>query len=99
MKKLLTLVGAYAAGLAVAMKLRKDKGTSKLEKNPKKITAGNVVDEIVDIHKVLYADVKNFLTPLFEDIDNVDDLKVKVSEVVDGFSSKMNELFAELKAK
>jgi hypothetical protein len=31
MKKLITLLAGYAAGIAVAMKYRKDHGTSKLQ--------------------------------------------------------------------
>lgn len=97
MKKFLALVGTYAAGLAVAMKLRKDKGTSKLAKDSKDITAGNIIDEIVDIHKTAYTDIKNAMAPIFEDVKDFDGLKAKVAEMVDEWSDKLETAFADLK--
>lgn len=55
--RLLTLIAGYAAGLAVAMKYRKDAGTSKLA-TPTKSHIDSFFDEIVDIHKSAFADVK-----------------------------------------
>jgi hypothetical protein len=55
--RLFTLIAGYAAGLAVAMKYRKDAGTSKLT-TPTKSTIDSFFDEIVDIHKSVFADVK-----------------------------------------
>jgi len=81
------------------MKLRKDKGTSKLAKDPKKSTIENVVDEIVDIHKNAYEDVKNFVTPLFDDIKDFDGLKAKVAEMVDEFESRFEEAVDNIKAE
>ena len=98
MKKILALLGtAYAAGVALKMKLRKDEGTSKLAKDTKNSTLENVIDEIVDIHKTAYNDVKNFVTPLLDDVKDFDTLKTKVSGMVDEFSAKMEVAFAELK--
>ena len=57
--RLFTLLAGYAAGLAVAMKYRKDNGSSKLNtenQNPSKLNA--FIDEVVDIHKTAFADVK-----------------------------------------
>lgn len=57
--KLFTLLAGYAAGLAVAMKYRKDAGISKLEKSIENKTKFNsFIDEVVDIHKTAFADVK-----------------------------------------
>jgi hypothetical protein len=57
--RLFTLLAGYAAGLAVAMKYRKDHGISKLDtenKNTSKLNA--FIDEVVDIHKTAFSDVK-----------------------------------------
>ena len=57
--RLFTLLAGYAAGLAVAMKYRKDKGISKLENTEnKKSKLDSFIDEVVDIHKTAFADVK-----------------------------------------
>ncbi len=57
--RLFTLLAGYAAGLAVAMKYRKDNGTSKLENTEnKKSKLDSFIDEVVDIHKTAFADVK-----------------------------------------
>ena len=56
--KLFTLLAGYAAGLAVAMKYRKDAGTSKLDENTSKSKIGAFIDEVVDIHKTAFSDVK-----------------------------------------
>ena len=57
--RLFTLLAGYAAGLAVAMKYRKDKGISKLENTlNNKSKLDSFIDEVVDIHKTAFADVK-----------------------------------------
>ena len=57
--RLFTLLAGYAAGLAVAMKYRKDNGTSKLENTSnKKSKLDSFIEEVVDIHKTAFADVK-----------------------------------------
>ena len=57
--RLFTLLAGYAAGLAVAMKYRKDNGTSKLENTVNnKSKLDSFIDEVVDIHKTAFADVK-----------------------------------------
>ncbi len=56
--KLFTLLAGYAAGLAVAMKYRKDAGTSKLDETTSKSKIGAFIDEVVDIHKTAFSDVK-----------------------------------------
>lgn len=57
--RLFTLLAGYAAGLAVAMKYRKDNGTSKLENTlNNKSKLDSFIDEVVDIHKTAFADVK-----------------------------------------
>lgn len=76
--RLLTLLAGYAAGLAVAMKYRKDNGTSKLnDVDATKTKLNSFIDEVVDIHKTAYADVKGFISENFDDIENFDDLQKK----------------------
>lgn len=57
--RLFTLLAGYAAGLAVAMKYRKNNGTSKLDtENPNASKLNSFIDEVVDIHKTAYTEVK-----------------------------------------
>ena len=78
--RLFTLLAGYAAGLAVAMKYRKDNGTSKLDtESPNTSKLNSFIDEVVDIHKTAFADVKSFVNENFDDVDNFDDLKSKVT--------------------
>jgi hypothetical protein len=87
--RLFTLIAGYAAGLAVAMKYRKDAGTSKLT-TPTKSTIDSFFDEIVDIHKSAFTDVKSFAKENFDDIDNWDDLQSKVSGVISDFTANLD---------
>lgn len=96
MKKLFAVVGAYVAGIAIAAKLRKDKGKSKLA-DGKDMTVGNVVDEVIDIHREAYEGIKNFVTPLFEDVKSFDDLKKKVSETMEDLNLKFEQSLVKLK--
>lgn len=88
--KLFTLLAGYAAGLAVAMKYRKDNGTSKLDTTaPAKEKFNSFLEEVVDIHKTAFADVKGFMKENFDDVQNFDDLQKKVSGIVSGFASQL----------
>ncbi|MBC7503678.1 hypothetical protein H7169_01805 [Candidatus Gracilibacteria bacterium] len=88
--KLFTLVAGYIAGLAIAMKYRKDNGTSKLDSlNPLKSKLDTFIDEVVDIHRTVLSDVKEFTKDNFDDVDNFDDLQKRVSNIVGEFSSTL----------
>lgn len=85
--RLFTLLAGYAAGLAVAMKYRKDNGTSKLtseDQNSSKINA--FIDEVVDIHKTAFNDVRWFVNENFDEVENFDDLKLKVTGIISAFT-------------
>lgn len=90
--KLFTLLAGYAAGLAVAMKYRKDNGTSKLDTaaptSQKKFNS--FLEEVVDIHKTAFADVKGFMKENFDDVENFDDLQKKVSGMVSNFTENLD---------
>lgn len=89
--RLITLIAGYAAGLAVAMKYRKDKGISKItDAVTGKSKMDSFIDEVVDIHKSAFADVKWFAKENFDDIENFDDLQAKVSGVVSGFTDNLD---------
>lgn len=89
--KLFTLLAGYAAWLAVAMKYRKDKGISKLtDIATGKSKVDSFIDEIVDIHKSAFSDVKSFARENFDDVENFDDLQKKVSTFVWEFSSGLD---------
>lgn len=94
--RLFTLIAGYAAGLVVAMKYRKDAGKSKLA-TPSKSHIDSFFDEIVDIHKSVYADVASFARDNFDDVDNWDDLQSKVSHVVTGFTDNLDTHIATAK--
>jgi hypothetical protein len=94
--RLFTLIAGYAAGLAVAMKYRKDAGTSKLS-TPTKSSIDSFFDEIVDIHKSVFADVREFARDNFDDVENFDDLQSKVSGVITGFTDNLDTHIATAK--
>ncbi len=97
MKKLLTLVAGYAAGLAVAMKYRKDNGKSKLSANPDKSKLDNFFDEVVDIHKSAYGDAKEYVETNLEDVKDLDSLKAKVTTKMSGLADEAETLLTSLK--
>ncbi len=66
--RLLTLVAGYVAGIAVAMKYRKNAGTSKLPEDVKKSTLDNFIEEVVDIHKDVFVDAKKLFDAHFGDV-------------------------------
>lgn len=89
--RLFTLLAGYAAGLAVAMKYRKDNGTSKLDTEaPNTSKLNSFIDEVVDIHKTAFADVKGFMAENFDDVENFDDLKSKVTGIVSDFTKNLD---------
>lgn len=97
--RLITLLAGYAAGLAVAMKYRKDAGTSKIDTDPNKSKMDSIIDEIVDIHKSAYADIKSTVTATWEEVEDLDGLKAKVMTVVDGFTSDVEAKVTELRTR
>jgi hypothetical protein len=99
MKKLLTLVAGYAAGLAVARKYRKDHGKSKLSADPDKSKLDNFLDEVVDIHKSAYGDAKEYVETNLEDVKDMDSLKTKVTTKMSGLASEAETLLSSLKER
>jgi hypothetical protein len=96
--RLITLLAGYAAGLAVAMKYRKDNGISRItDAVTGKSKLDTFIDEIVDIHKSVFADVRGLVGETFDDVENWDDLQSKVSGVVAGFSSNLETHIATAK--
>ena len=81
------------------MKYRKDAGTSKLDTDPNKSKMDSILDEIVDIHKSAYADIKSTVTATWEEVEDLDGLKAKVMTVVDGFTSDVEAKITELKTR
>lgn len=96
--RLLTLLTGYAAWLAVAMKYRKDSGKSKIKKDSNKSNMDLIIDEIVDIHKSVYADIKSTVTATWEEVEDFDGLKAKVSTLVDTFTSEVESKIESLRA-
>ncbi len=97
MKKLLTLLAGYTAGLAVAMKYRKESGKTKID--PTKSKMDNFIDEVVDMHRTAYDEVKGFLASHFDDVEDFDGLKAKAAGLLDSFATEADELIASLMNK
>lgn len=98
--RLLTLLAWYAAWLAVAMKVRRDAGQSKLDSmDPTKSTLDKLVDEVRDIHTSTYADVKSYVEKHFSDVEDFDGLKAKVTSVMDTVADEVSEYIASLEKK
>ncbi len=88
--RLFTLVAGYFAGLAIAMKYRNNTGISKLKSiDPTKSKLDTFIEEIIDIHRTAYSDVKEFAKDNFDDIDNFEDLQKKISGMVSDFSGTL----------
>jgi polyhydroxyalkanoate synthesis regulator phasin len=99
MKKLLTLVAGYAAGLAVAMKYRKDAGRSKLTTDPSKSKVDAFIDEVVDIHKTAYGDAREYVTTNLDDVKDLPTLKEKATEKMSSLMDEADTLYSSLKKK
>jgi len=98
--RLLTLLAWYAAWLAVAMKVRRDAWTSKLDQDdPGKSTLDKLVDEVKDIHISTYADVKSYVEKHFSEVEDFDGLKSKVTSVMDTVADEVSEYIASLEKK
>ena len=96
--KIFAVIGtAYAAALAIAMKKRKDEGTSKLDADTKKSTLENVVDEIAEIHKNAYKDVRAFVVDNFSDVKDFDTFKNRVTDLSKNFAKMAEEKFEDIK--
>lgn len=97
-KNILGILGTvYAAGVAIAMKKRKDQGISKLAEKTTDSTLQNVMDEITEIHKNTYADVKKFFVVNFEDVKDVESLTAKVGELSENFKNRIEMAVADMK--
>ena len=79
------------------MKYRKDAGTSKVEADPTKSKMDSIIDEIVDIHKTAYADIKSAVSVTWEEVEDFDTLKGKVEAMADGFATDLEARVAEIR--
>ncbi len=93
--KLFTLIAGYAVGLAVAMKYRKEAGTLKMDTKQSKLNS--FIDEVVDIHKTAFGDMKGFVKENFENIENFDDLQSQVSGMISDFSWSLESRMEDAK--
>ena len=97
--RLLTLIAWYAAGLAVAMKYRKDAGTSKLPEDVKKSSLDNIIDEVVDIHRDVYTDAKKLFETHFGEVHDFDSLKAKIESLVATFTTEVESRIESIKVE
>jgi len=99
MKKFITLLAGYAAWLAVAMKYRKDHGASKLQNaDSAKAKFDSFIDEVVDIHKSAFADLKNVVHVSWDDVENFDMLKSKLLSLVDTYAVDVEDAIAQIRS-
>lgn len=95
--RLFTLLAGYAAGLAVAMKVRRDAWQSKLDStDPNKTNLDKLVDEVKDIHETTYKDVKAYVSTHFSDVHDFDSLKAKVANIVDNVAGEADTFLSSL---
>ncbi len=104
MKKwLLTLIAGYAAGLAIAMKFRKDAWTSKMPAEWKNVTVEGFISEVVDIHRVAFDEAKKFFDDHLDDVTDFESLKIKVEKTIAGYipeiEAKIQSLTLEWEAR
>jgi hypothetical protein len=100
MQKIITLLAGYAAGLAVAMKYRKDAGTSTLtHRDPNTSRLDSFIDEIVGIHKSAFADIKSVVSITFEEVDDFDTLKARVNTLIEGFAQEVEGQIDKIKTQ
>lgn len=97
--RLITLAAGYIAGLAVAMKYRKDAGASKLPEDVKKSTLDNFIEEVVDIHKDVFTDAKNLFESHFGDVHDLEGLKTKIETMVTAFGTEVETRLAGITAE
>ena len=97
--RLITLLAGYAAWLAVAMKYRREAGTSKLGVDPKQSKIDAFIDEVVDLHKSAITDAKSAYRTHFGDIESFDDLKAKVTTLIDSASDEAESYIASMRAR
>ena len=79
------------------MKFRKDAG--KIKTDPTKSKMDNFIDEVVDMHKAAYTEVKGLVATHFDDVEDFDGLKSKVGSLLEGFTTEAEALIASLKNK
>jgi uncharacterized membrane-anchored protein YhcB (DUF1043 family) len=104
MKKwLLTLLAGYAAGLAIAMKYRKDHKTDtetpQAEWATPKSRVDEFIDEVVDIHKTAYADIKTAVSVTLEEFKDLEELQVKINEFISAFKTEVDNKIAVISAE
>lgn len=102
MKKLLTLLAGYAAGLAVAMKYRKDHQAPEAplpEGATPKSKVDAFIDEVVDIHKTAYADIKTAVSVTLEEFKDLEELQTKINDFIAAFKSEVDTKIAVISAE
>lgn len=83
------------------MKYRKDRKAeiAEVSTEPPKSRVDEFIDEVVDIHKTAYADIRDAVVVTFEEIKDFDELKKKVNEFVEAFHTEFDAKVAEITAE
>ncbi len=96
-KWIITLLAGYAAGLAIALKYKKDARQTSLEQKEEEKTT--LIDDIVDIHKQAFSEIKNKVQETLDECKDMESLKNKASFAIDNFKKEAEELIASLESK
>ncbi len=96
-KWIITLLAWYAAGLAIALKYKKEARQEKLnidteEKKP------TIIEDIVDIHKHAFSEIKNKMQSTIEECKDIESLKEKASFTLESFKKEADNLLETLKS-
>lgn len=95
MKGLFTVALGYVAGLAVAMKYRKESGQSKLDQeNGSRLDA--FLDEVVDIHRSAFRDVSTRVDTFLDGVENLDDLRAKIQPMIEKLPEELEAKFGSI---
>ncbi|MBP6981235.1 hypothetical protein KBB25_00450 [Candidatus Gracilibacteria bacterium] len=94
--RFITLALGYVAGLAIATKYKQSTSKSKKPLDPTKSKLDLFIDEMVDVHKEAFTDIKNTVNTSFEDVNDFETLKVKMSTLVDSFTDEFESQLSEI---
>lgn len=95
--RLLTLVAGYVAGLAIATKYKSQTSKSKKTVDPTKSKLDLFIDDMVDLHKSAFADIKNTVhTSFFDDVKDFPTFKSRLTSLADTFSDEFESRLVDI---
>ena len=77
------------------MKYRKN-SQPQVETDSTKTKMDVFIDDVVDLHKTAFAEIKGVVSVTFEEIKDFDELKQKVNEFISGFKTEVDKKVSEV---